>query len=211
MNAFKVKVCGITRKQDAVAAAHFGADFIGMIFWPQSPRAVTEAEAREIITGLYPTVQRVGVFVEMPMESILAVATRLLLDWVQLHGPYTDADAKKVRRAGFRVIRVRHIEAQDDYKRLVIDPADLILLDNKAAALPGGTGRRFDWGLQPDRILPNLVLAGGVTAENVAEGVGIFKPLVVDVNSGVESDPGTKSHEKLEQFFQECNRIRYDG
>jgi phosphoribosylanthranilate isomerase len=209
MTPFKIKVCGITRKRDAATAARLGADFVGMIFWPESPRGITEADAREIVTGLLPTVQRVGVFVDTPIDQLLAMSTRLLLDWVQLHGPYSEADEQRARRAGFRVIRVSHIASQEDYRRLVIDPADLILLDNRSAVLPGGTGERFDWGLQPDKHIPNLVLAGGITKENVAEGVKIFQPLVVDVNSGVESEPGVKSADKLTEFFSECDRIRY--
>ena len=209
MIPFRVKVCGVTRPEDAAVAVRYGADMIGMIFAKSSPRFVTEDTVEQILPMIPPVVFRVGVFVNDPIDEVLLTGARFGLDFLQLHGPYSDEDVRRARRGGFRVIRLHLIKSEEDYRDLYVDPADLVLLDNGNAAQPGGTGVQFDWSLRPPSPVVNLMLAGGITAENVAEGLGIFEPLVVDVNSGVEAEPGMKSLDKLKHFFEVCNTLRY--
>jgi len=209
MNHFKIKVCGITRPEDASLVAELGGDMIGLIFYRRSPRAVTIAQARAVVAAIPPTVSRVGVFVGDSVALILRRAEQLNLDYAQLHGEYRATDVTKLKVAGLRVIQVFQIVSASDYRSVTSSRADLILLDNAAPGLQGGTGEAFDWTLKPPRSIKNLVLAGGINAGNVEQGVRTFNPLVVDVNSGVESQPGVKSSRKLRQFFTECNRIRY--
>ena len=206
---FKIKVCGITRPKYALTAVSLGADMVGMIFHRRSPRWVPQAMAKKTREVLPATVRAVGVFVEQDVEQIARTAERLKLDFVQLHGQYTIGDVRRLQSLGLKVIRVHHIGSAADYKAVYCDRADLVLLDNRSETAVGGTGQRFDWGLKPPRLIPNLVLAGGISADNVEEGVRQFRPLVVDVNSGVEKSPGIKSPAKLRRFFEVCNGLRY--
>lgn len=209
MNSLKVKVCGITRKQDARAASDLGADMIGMIFSRLSPRHINMSQAKEIVATLPPTVDRVGVFVDQPLDEIMRLVNRFKLDFVQLHGNERSSIITALHKEGVKVIKAFTIEKISDYDPVLRSKADLVMVDNCISGMSGGTGRRFDWRLKPARHLNNLMLAGGLKASNVVEGVKIFRPLVVDVNSGVESSPGLKSKEKLIKFFATCNEIRY--
>ncbi len=209
MIPFRVKVCGITRPEDAAVAVKYGADMIGMIFAKSSPRFVTEETVETILPMIPPVVFRVGVFVQDSIDDVLLTGAKYGLDFLQLHGRYSDEDVRKARRGGFRVIRLHRIESEADYRGLLVDPADLVLLDGGNQEEPGGTGKRFDWSIRPPSTIVNLMLAGGINAANVAEGVETFQPLVVDVNSGVETEPGVKSLDKLKHFFEVCNALRY--
>ncbi len=209
MTPFRIKVCGMTRARDARLAARFGADMVGVIFYRKSPRFVTMSVAREIVSALPATVAPVGVFVDTPVDRILSLAVKLRLAFVQLHGNYTVAQERRVRKEGVRTIRVVSIEKGHPAGPIRPDRSDLILLDSRIGDKPGGTGKRFDWSLKLSTKIPNLMLAGGIDADNVAEGVARFNPLVVDVNSGVESTPGIKSERKLRHFFEVCNKLRY--
>ena len=199
---FKIKVCGMTRPSDALTAVSLGADMIGMIFYRRSPRRVSQATAMKIRKVLPATVQAAGVFVEHDVDRIARTAERLRLDFVQLHGQYTTGDVRRLQSLGLKVIRVHHIGSATDYRAVYRDRADLVLLDNRSDTAVGGTGQRFDWGLKPPRLIANLVLAGGISVDNVEEGVRQFRPLVVDVNSGVENSPGIKSPAKLKRLFR---------
>lgn len=209
MSRFRVKVCGITRASDAVLAAGQGADMIGMIFWRRSKRFVTQKAAHTIIGALPATVSRVGVFVDEDITKILRMADKLHFDYVQLHGREPVSHVTKLQREGYRVIKAFAIKTRDDYRVVMKSRADLVLLDYRTDKLVGGTGETFDWSFRPRRKLDNLVLAGGLVVDNVAEGVKLFDPQVVDVNSGVETRPGVKSGTKLKAFMAECDRIRY--
>ena len=181
----------------------------GLIFVRQSPRRVTVTQARRILNALPATVDSVGVFLGEDPEKVLGIANRLGLRWVQWYDSLSVRQVTAFHRAGLRVIQVFTIRRLSDYHGVYRSPADLVMLDNRTGEIPGGTGRRFDWKLRPPRRIPNLVLAGGLNADNVAEGVRRFRPLVVDVNSGVESRPGIKSRRRLVEFFEICDRIRY--
>lgn len=208
MNRFQVKVCGLTRPIDARRCARLGADMVGMIFYRRSPRLVTLRQAAMICDELPPTVDRVGLFVDEKVEKILSVAERLRLDYVQLHGDEPARQVKLLQASGIKVIKAFGIATDSDWKAVRASKADLVLADNNGPELRGGTGKRFDWQFCPKQMVSNLVLAGGLNADNLEDGLHLFKPLVVDVNSGVESRPGIKSEMKLKQFFRLCDRLR---
>lgn len=208
MTSFRVKVCGIARPDDALIAAELGVDLIGMIFYRRSPRYVQPHEAEAIISEIPQAVARVGVFVDEPIQPLLELAERLRLDYVQLHGNETDDQIDQVRQAGFEVIKAFRILGFADWENLFSSHADLVLVDNATAELKGGTGRTFDWSIEPPRPVTNLVLSGGLSVDNIEDGVTRFGPAIVDVNSGVESAPGIKSKPKLVEFMRKCDRIR---
>jgi phosphoribosylanthranilate isomerase len=209
MKKFRIKVCGITRPEDADLVARLGGDMVGFIFYTRSPRFVSKQQALKILAVLPPVVARVGVFVANGIDRILRGAERLHLDYVQLHGEVAPSQIVQVQKEGYRVIRSFSIRERADYNPVLASLADLCLLDHQTDQLPGGTGQAFDWSLRPPRKIPNLMLAGGITVKNVRRGVKLFDPMVIDVNSGVESTPGTKSAAKLRRFFKECDRLRY--
>ncbi|MDH3891569.1 MAG: phosphoribosylanthranilate isomerase [candidate division Zixibacteria bacterium] len=208
MTSFRVKVCGITRPGDGLMATEVGAELIGMIFYRRSPRFVQPHEAEAIISELPRAVARVGVFVDEPVQSLLELAVRLDLDYVQLHGNESDDQIDQVRREGFEVIKAFRILGLADWESLYSSSADLVMVDNATAELKGGTGRTFDWSIEPPRPVTNLVLSGGLTVDNIEDGVARFDPAIVDVNSGVESSPGVKSKAMLIEFMGKCDRIR---
>ena len=208
-NSFKIKICGITRPADAVTAANLGADMIGLIMYPQSPRHVNLTQARKIIASLPATVDRVGVMVEPDLETVLRIAERLRLDYLQLHGRVSAKMITSLQKSRLKVIQTFAMKSKSDFEAATNSKADLVLLDTYVEGLHGGSGRPFDWTIKPKPRIPNLVLAGGITADNVKEGVRLFHPLVVDVNSGVERSPGIKSPRILKAFMTACNQIRY--
>ena len=167
MKYFNIKVCGLTRPSDAKLAVDLGTNMLGMIFYKRSPRYVTIKNALEIVKVIPPTVSRVGVFVDTPIDQIFKIANKLSLDFIQFQGDYKNKDIIKARKAGFKTIQVYHILNKKDYDNIYKSKADLVLLDNKTANLPGGTGERFDWGIKPPRKIKNLMLAGGVNSKNI--------------------------------------------
>jgi phosphoribosylanthranilate isomerase len=206
---FRIKICGLTRPSDARLAAQLGADMIGLIFYRKSPRVVNQSIAREIIACVPPTVARVGVFVNAEELEVLRVAEKLRLDYVQLHGDESPTCIRRLQQRRFRVIKAFSVTGAKDYEPLYKSPADLCLIDNRIGQVRGGTGETFDWALRPSRRISNLVLAGGVSADNLAKGVELFRPMVVDVSSSLESRPGVKSALRMKRFFAKCDRIRY--
>lgn len=209
MKMFKVKVCGITRASDAELVARLGADMIGMIFYPDSPRNISLSKAKQILSVLPTTVDRVGVVVEPDIGWMLRLSEKLRLDYLQIHGRVTHKTISSIQKSGIKVIQAYGIGNSSDLLSVHKSKADLILLDNKVSKLYGGSGKTFDWSIKLPKPVPNMVLAGGINADNIAHGVRRFHPLVVDVNSGVESSPGTKSKRKLKLFFGACNKLRY--
>ncbi len=207
---FRVKVCGVTRSEDAQYAEKLGADYIGMIFYRKSPRFLTQSKAKSLCKALMPTTQLVGVFVDQSKEQIIKIAMDLKLSLVQLHGTYTNRDIGYCQKYGFRVIKAFHLLKKSDYQKAMQSHADIVMIDNAGVNLPGGSGHSFDWSLLPKGKIQNLVLAGGINSSNVADGVKRFRPLIVDVNSGVEKAPGIKSGRLMKQFFEKCDRLRYE-
>jgi len=187
-------------------AAKLGADFLGLIMHKQSPRYVTQQVARDIIKATIPTVQFVIVSVDQSASDIISVADKLRCALVQIHGAYTVKEINTIRRAGLKVIQAFHVGSREDIDHANKSHADFILLDNKLSDTQptyGGTGRRFDWSLLAQRSARprNLIIAGGLSADNFAMAIKETQPLMLDFNSGVEAAPGVKSPAKLKRLF----------
>jgi phosphoribosylanthranilate isomerase len=194
----RVKICGITRLEDAELAASLGAWAIGFVLWPGSKRAVDPARAAGIAQTLRRRVDLVGVFVNPALDEVAAAAEALHLTHVQLHGDEGPAFCAEVgRRTGAKVIKAVAVRSGADLQALARFRTDLHLLDAGA-----GGGRAWDWALVAGRrsSVP-AILAGGLTPENVAAGIAAVRPWGVDVASGVEAAPGVKDPAKLEAFF----------
>ncbi|HLA78875.1 MAG TPA: bifunctional indole-3-glycerol-phosphate synthase TrpC/phosphoribosylanthranilate isomerase TrpF [Vicinamibacteria bacterium] len=198
-----VKICGITSVEDGLAAVRAGADAVGFVFWPSSPRVVDAATARRISQSLPPFVSRVGVFVDASREQMASVADEVGLDLVQLHGSESPAQVAAAPRRGIKALRVGQDFDSTQAARFE-EQASAILVDAESGIAPGGTGQRFDWSRA--RALrsqvSHLILAGGLDAENVAEAIATVRPDGVDVSSGVESSPGKKDAAKMRAFVE---------
>lgn len=192
----RVKICGITTPHDARMAEAAGADAIGMIFAPTSKRLVTAARAAEIVAAVGPFVTTVGVFVDADLERVKDLVDELKLDAVQLHGNENAAYAAELRNHT-SIVRARAFTAARTPATAADYPADAWLID---AATPG-SGTTFDWReAEAWRSHPRLVLAGGLTPDNVAEAIAALRPYAVDVASGVETQPGRKDPTAVRRF-----------
>ena len=199
----RIKICGIMNKEDAIAAAHFGADALGFVF-ATSPRKVSAESAREIIKILPPFVKTVGVFVDEDPERVSSIAARCGLDILQFHGSESVGYCNSFNR---RVIKAVRMQSRDELKNLsnYVDVVDGLLLDTYVPNKLGGTGITFDWELAVEaRKYGRIILAGGLNPENVAAAIRMVKPYAVDASSGLERSPGVKDHEKMAQFIQEA-------
>ena len=211
----RVKVCGITRVEDARAAVACGASAVGLVFWPESPRAVTPERARSIAEILPPFVTMVGVFVDEAPSRIEALAGALRLGAVQLHGSEDDVAIERLVRR-HRVIRAIGLGASvggDGWWRLVRSDVTL-LVDADDPVRKGGTGRRANWDAAAEAARERpLILSGGLTADSVGEAIRQVRPFAVDVSSGVEREPGVKDPVRLAAFFEAVrnhDRERHD-
>jgi phosphoribosylanthranilate isomerase len=198
----RIKICGITNIEDALLAAELGADALGFIFYPKSPRKVAPETAREIIAQLPPFVAAVGVFVDEDADVVQELAAQVRLDWVQLHGRESP---EYCRNLGRKVIKVFRIQDEDSL-RLLADyqgAAQALLLDTYKKGQVGGTGEIFDWHLAREaRKFGRIILAGGLNPENVAQAIATALPAAVDAASGTEAAPGKKDPAKLRAFFK---------
>jgi phosphoribosylanthranilate isomerase len=203
--ATRIKHCGITSVEEAELAADANAWALGMIFWPESPRACAPDVARDIGSRLRRRVEMVGVFVNQSLDEIAALAEMVPLSHVQLHGEEGPSFCTEVaRRTGAKVIKAARIRSKSDLQALqAFRSVDFHLVDAHVEGLRGGTGQTLDWGLLEGRFseVP-LILSGGLTAENVGEAVARVQPFAVDVASGTESAPGVKDPEKLRAFAE---------
>jgi phosphoribosylanthranilate isomerase len=195
----RIKICGITRAEDAQLAADLGAWAVGFIFWPGSARVIEPQRARDIVRALPPFVVPVGVFVNQPADDVEEIATFVRLGAVQLHG---EEPPDLARILSHRVIKAVPLDA--DGRALGLDdwPDTLVLLDAHDPVRRGGTGRPIDWNAAAAvaRTRP-IVLAGGLTVENVREAVARVRPAAIDISSGVEAAPGLKDHTRLRALF----------
>ncbi len=191
-----IKICGITRLTDALHATGQGADALGFVFWPRSPRYITPGRAAEIIAELPEPVEKVGVFVDESIESIQAAVSRAGLTTVQLHGDEPPAYAAALGLPILRALRVEELIGSDW-------PAETtFLLDAIDPAARGGTGAVIDWRRAAVAARERrVVLAGGLTPENVGEAIARVRPFGVDVSSGVEQAPGVKDFGKVTRFL----------
>ncbi|WP_284450246.1 phosphoribosylanthranilate isomerase [Spongiibacter tropicus] len=197
----RVKICGIRSLQDAKAALEAGADALGFVFYVKSPRAVSVEQAAEIIRKLPAFVSTVGLFVNADEEQLRAVLAQCPLDLVQFHGDESPAFCESFGYPYIRALRMK--DGVDVAREASKYPgARAILLDSYKPGVPGGTGESFDWQRIPgERDFP-LLLAGGLTSDNVAEGIASCRPWAVDVSGGVEASPGVKSAVRIRQFIQ---------
>lgn len=196
-----VKICGITCLEDGLAAAEAGADAVGFVFWPRSPRCVEAEQARRIGAALPASVVRVGVFVDAPAAELARVAVGAGLDVLQLHGSEAPDALQGLPRPAWKALRVGGGLAAFDVARWEGRAAG-ILLDAQSDAAPGGTGQSFDWRLARTarQHAGFLILAGGLNPDNVGAAIAAVTPDGVDVSSGIESRPGRKDAGKLRAF-----------
>jgi phosphoribosylanthranilate isomerase len=205
----KVKICGITRLEDADRAIELGAWALGFILWPPSKRHVDAAVAAGIVRQVRRKVETVGVFVNQPIDEIADRVDILGLTHVQLHGDEGPSFCSAVaQRTGAKVIKAVRIGHAADLRDLERFHTDYHLLDTSKDGQYGGTGATWDWKLVAHRRnkIP-VILSGGLTAANVADGIAAVQPYAVDVASGVEASPGVKDPDKLEAFFSAVQSV----
>ncbi len=200
----RVKICGITNLDDARLAVEYGADALGFVFYEGSPRHVFPETVREIISHLPPFVTTVGVFVNAPPQEIREVMDLAGLDVVQLHGDEPQEECSLFPRV-IKAFRVRELS---DIERLKGYSVSAYLLDAYDPEVPGGTGQTFNWDIAVEaKKYGPIILAGGLTPENVADAVSRVRPYAVDVSSGVEAQKGKKDHEKMRLFIERVKKI----
>jgi phosphoribosylanthranilate isomerase len=206
MIAVKVKICGITNYEDAIAAADMGADMLGFNFYPKSPRYVEPEQIVKIIDRLPAFVDIVGLFVNDTFGHIEQMIEQCQLDWVQFHGDETPEFAEQFRSLNVRTMKAIRVKDEKDIERAEEYFTDAILLDAFDPKKYGGTGLVFDWNIIGN-ISKRVFLAGGITAENATKAVnlGIYG---IDVCSGIESKPGKKDHAKMRKLFDKIRDLR---
>ena len=197
----RVKICGITRPEDGLAAAAAGADAIGLVFYPRSPRFVTPEQALDVVRALPPFVTVVGLFVNEQPGMVRAMADAVGLDLLQFHGDESPDYCRQFNQPYIKALRVR-----PDSDLLAVAQgfreARGLLLDAWHETLPGGSGAVFDWGLIPEPLRAHCILAGGLDPDNVAGAIRSVRPYAVDVSSGVEADKGIKDPARIEAFMR---------
>jgi phosphoribosylanthranilate isomerase len=197
-----VKICGITRVEDALAATRAGAHAIGLVFYAPSPRHVAPARAAEIIRAFPPFVTAVGLFVDPGAEEVRSALAAAPLQLLQFHGAETPTFCRQFARPYMKTVRMKPGVDLLQYAQNYHD-ARALLLDSYVEGLHGGSGAVFDWSLVPRDLPLPVVLSGGLTAENVGEAVRKVRPAAVDVSSGVESAKGIKDARKIAAFIKE--------
>jgi len=198
----KIKICGITNLPDARLAVELGADALGFIFYPKSPRYIPVTKAADIGNALPPFVIKVGVFVDELEFEIEKALSECLLNALQFHGEEPPGFCQKFAAKSIKAVRVRDessLRAAAEYD------VDALLLDTYTDTERGGTGQTFDWSLAvkaKETLAPPIILSGGLTTANVQEAIRKVRPYAVDVSSGVEREPGKKDPEKLRRFIE---------
>ncbi len=201
----RIKICGITRREDARKAVELGADAIGLVFYPPSPRAVTPQQAAEIVEQLPPFVTLVGLFVDATRDWVAEVLHALPLDLLQFHGEEAPAACTGHGLPWIKAIRMREsVDLEREMQHY--GQASGLLLDSFKAGVPGGTGESFDWDRIPRELRSRIILAGGLTADNVEQAVRRIRPYAVDVSGGVEAAKGIKDADKMAAFIAGVKR-----
>jgi phosphoribosylanthranilate isomerase len=202
----RIKICGITRVQDALAVARSGADAIGLVFYERSPRHVSIAQARQLADALPPFVSVVGLFVDAEAALVREVLAVVPLDLLQFHGDESPEYCAQFERPYLKAIRIKAgvdlLQCASDFRG-----AKGLLLDAHVEGIPGGTGTAFDWTLIPKQLPLPVILSGGLDAENVAAAIKQVRPYAVDVSSGVEASKGIKDAAKVAAFINEVKHI----
>jgi len=213
-----VKICGITRMSDAEAAAGAGADAVGFVLWPGSPRCVTVEQAASLASSLPEHLQRAGVFVNESQEALRAAMREARLTAAQLHGDESPEYCRGLDVTWYKAFRVdEKTEAASLEQQIARYAARVFMLDTGAGRVFGGTGRTFDWKLAArismrtagidDQERRRMILAGGLDPSNVALAIKLVRPWGVDVSSGVESSPGVKDHDLIRRFVQAVRSV----
>jgi phosphoribosylanthranilate isomerase len=200
----RVKICGITRLEDALDAVAQGADAIGLVFYEGSPRNVTISQAAEIVNQIPAFVSTVGLFVNAESSFIREVISKVKLDLLQFHGDETASECAAFSHPFIKAIRVKSDTNLVQYAA-DFSAAKALLLDTYAEGVAGGTGQVFDWNLIPKELAKPVILAGGLTADNVARAISLVKPYAVDVSGGVEASKGIKDVAKIAAFMQQVD------
>lgn len=204
--AVRVKICGITRLEDALFAANAGADALGFVFYDKSPRHIEAEKAAVLCNALPPFVTRVGLFVDASPEAVKGMLQAVSLDLLQFHGDETPDYCAQFGKPYIKAVRVH--AATDLLKYAAdFDAACGLLLDTYVAGVPGGTGESFDWKLIPQNFPKPIVLSGGLTPTNVGDAIQQTRPWAVDVSSGVESAKGIKDMHKVAQFIANAKAL----
>ncbi len=205
MRHTRVKICGMTRPEDASAAAGLGADAVGLVFHPGSRRYVEPETARRIVLALPPFVTAVGLFVDAPAPAVREVLARVPLGMLQFHGDEGPEYCASFGRPFLKAVPMADAVEPRDYARRFSQAAGLVL-DGHGAGRTGGTGRGFDWARVPGDLGIAVVLAGGLGPANVEQAVARVRPYAVDVSSGVEQAPGVKDAELMRAFMRGVER-----
>lgn len=206
----QVKICGITRPQDALAAVEAGADAIGLVFYANSKRAVTIAQAQEICALVPPLTQIVGLFVDASREDIAQTLAAVPLTLLQFHGNESPAACEQWQRPYLRALNPT-VSTDVEVLTAPYIHARGFLLDSVHEGAFGGTGKTFDWQLFPRNCSRPLILAGGLSVENIGEAVRQCRPSAIDVSSGVESSPGIKDAAKMNAFVNAVRKAAKEG
>ena len=196
----RIKICGITSPEDALLCVDAGADALGLNFYPPSPRYITVSRAREIVAAVPPFVFLVGLFVDEDLSEVQRIMDETGLHIAQFHGSESPEVLERYGRPAIKAFRIQRAE---DLKPMKDFPAATFLLDTYYKGLPGGTGETFDWDLAQGAARENrIILAGGLTPENVADAIRLVRPFAVDVASGVEPSPGKKDPSLVHRFVE---------
>lgn len=213
----RVKICGITRQCDVDTAIRAGADALGFVFYPPSPRALSIEQAAQLCDGLPPFVTKVGLFVNASVEEVNAVLDSVSLSLLQFHGDESAEFCQQFSMPYIKAVRMA-VSAADLSQGKANNTLDLLaqmdshplalgfLLDTYQPGVPGGTGHAFDWSSIPLQPIQPLILAGGLGSHNIADAINRVRPFAVDISSGVESSPGIKDADKIINFMREVNR-----
>jgi len=202
----RIKICGITRAEDANAVVNAGADAIGLVFYPPSPRAVSIEQAAAAVADVPAFITVTALFVNPTVEEVQSVIDSVRIDLIQFHGDEDDDFCRQFNRPYIKALRVR--QASDVVASCMRFPGALaILLDSYKPGVPGGTGETFDWSLVPETPPKPIVLAGGLEPSNVASAIEQIHPFAVDISGGVEAAKGIKDHGKIIEFVNEVYRV----
>jgi len=205
-----IKVCGITRAEDGIAAQGAGADLLGLICVKKSPRFVSLEQAKSIIKKVGTPEIFVPVFVNAELPDMIQTLESLGVRWVQLHGEEPVHVAHELQDRGFEVIKAVRVQSKSDIEKYLEYPADYLMFDAYSPDEHGGTGKTFDWNLlNRSQIHHAFFLSGGLNKDNVKEAVSVLKPHGIDISSGLESSPGVKDPEKIREFFEVLKGIQH--
>lgn len=206
MNRTRIKICGITRAEDANAIVDVGVDAIGLVFYPPSPRAVSIQQAQKVVADVPAFVTVTALFVNPTVEQVQSVLDSVRIDLIQFHGDEDDDFCRQFGHPYIKALRVR--QASDVVALCLRFPSALaVLLDSYKPGVPGGTGETFDWSLVPATPPKPIILAGGLDPDNVNHAIDVVRPYAVDVSGGVEAAKGIKEHGKITKFVNEVYRV----